>query len=147
MVSGKKKMNPVTITIISTQEKNWYSHRSNCHHPVLKFCKLPNELYGSTHLIDVITHEQSCKMLYLFQVFAPSSIDWWHIAFALFVCLSVCQTKTLTLTKTFEWQVMKFSYFTSVFLVVKFFSLLLKSRSSVKVIVKYQGYISRKWLL
>ena len=47
MHSDEREMNPVTMTIINPRKEYWPSRGSNQHSPVLKFCSLPTELWGS----------------------------------------------------------------------------------------------------
>ena len=49
MDSGERGMNPVTMTIINPWKEFWLSRGSNQPPPVLKYCRIPTELLGSTN--------------------------------------------------------------------------------------------------
>ena len=49
MDSDERGMNPVAMTIFSSQKEYWPSRGSNQRPSDLKSCRLPTELWGSTH--------------------------------------------------------------------------------------------------
>ena len=99
---------------------------------------LVTSIFSFSHNVSVLSFEPQLSF-YVYTLinlvhFLPS------LSACLSIFLSVCLQNTLTLAINFEWYVIKLTYFTCVFVVVRHF-LWCQGQNLLKTKFKYQGYI------